>query len=60
MVSPEYIKDRDLMSDCLAVNTVCFGICVKLPAAVVYPESIRKKSRQDSLDSHNGQNPIVC
>jgi len=58
------IKDRDLTSDCLVTNTGCFGI-YKMPVAVVYPKgtafrSIHAKSRQDSLDSHNGQNLIVC
>jgi len=58
------IKDRDLTSDCLVTNTGCLGIYHKVPVAVVYPEgtafpSIHIKSRQDSLDSRNGQNIIV-
>jgi len=58
------IKDRDLTSDCLVSNTGCFGICNKGPVAVMYPKgttfpSIHTKSRQDSLDSHYGQDLIL-
>jgi len=62
MVSPKFmqeIEDKDLTSDCLVTNTGCFGIYYKVPIAVVYHKSIHKKSRQDSLDSHNGQDIIV-
>jgi|TergutMp193P3_1026864.scaffolds.fasta_scaffold599223_2 hypothetical protein len=51
MVSPRHkIEDRDLTSDCLVTNTGYF--------AVVY-SVIHIKTRQDSLDSRNGQNIIV-
>ena len=58
------IEDRDLTSDCLVTNTGCFGICDKMPVAVVYPQgtafpSIHTKTRQGKFDSHNGQNLIV-
>jgi len=52
------IEDKDLTSDCLVTNTGCFGVYNKEPSAVVY--IVHTKTRQGKLDSHNGQNLIVC
>jgi len=53
MVSPKQkIEDRDLTSDCLVTNTGWFF-------AVAY-SIIHAKTRQGKLDSHNGQDIIVC
>jgi (2Fe-2S) ferredoxin len=59
------IEDRDVTSNCLVTNTGCWGIYGKVPVAVVYRKgtafpSIHTKSRQDFLDSHYGQDSIVC
>jgi hypothetical protein len=60
MISPKFmqeIEDKDLTSNCLVTNAVCFGIFDKWPIAVVY--HVHTKSRQDSFDSRNGQDIIV-